>query len=105
MTSIRANVPRRGSEALDGARGVDWRSRGACVTEDPDLFFPVGSAGPAVRQIDRAKLVCHRCDVLDVCLRWAMETGQDAGVWGGLSENERRTLKRRRAHAGARSGD
>jgi WhiB family redox-sensing transcriptional regulator len=40
---------------------------------------------------------------MNECLNWALETGQDAGVWGGLSEDERRSLKRRRARARARS--
>ncbi|WP_460663716.1 WhiB family transcriptional regulator [Kribbella swartbergensis] len=78
----------------------NWRSGGACVEEDPDLFFPVGSTGPAQLQAEAAKRICRRCDVVDACLRWAMETGQDAGVWGGLSEDERRSLRgrsRRRA--------
>jgi WhiB family redox-sensing transcriptional regulator len=65
------------------------------VGEDHELFFPVGSSGPALRQIELAKEVCGRCDVVDICLQWALETGQDAGVWGGLSEDERRALKRR----------
>ena len=40
-----------------------------------------------------------RCPVVDTCLKWAIETGQDAGVWGGLGEDERRALKRRTARA------
>ena len=43
--------------------------------------------------------MCRRCDVVESCLKWAIETGQDAGVWGGLSEDERRALKRRAARA------
>jgi hypothetical protein len=49
-----------------------------------------------VRQIEDAKTVCRRCEVTDACLDWALRTGQDAGVWGGLTEDERRTLRRRR---------
>lgn len=79
--------------------GPDWRHRAACLDEDPELFFPVGNTGPALLQIDEAKAVCHRCDVLDTCRRWALDTGQGAGVWGGLSEDERRALKRRNARA------
>src|SRR5690606_5202403 len=74
---------------------MDWRHRAACLTEDPELFFPIGNTGPALVQIDEAKAVCQRCTVVDTCLKWAMETGQDSGVWGGLSEDERRALKRR----------
>src|SRR5690625_7167911 len=78
---------------------MDWRSQAACLDEDPELFFPIGNTGPALMQIDEAKAVCQRCPVMETCLKWALETGQDAGVWGGLSEDERRALKRRRARA------
>ena len=65
------------------------------VTRTPSSFFPIGNTGPALLQIEEAKAVCRRCEVVDACLAWALETGQDAGVWGGLSEDERRALKRR----------
>jgi WhiB family redox-sensing transcriptional regulator len=82
---------------------MDWRHRAICRDEDPELFFPVGNSGPALLQIAEAKAVCERCPVINECLNWALETGQDAGVWGGLSEDERRSLKRRRARARARN--
>ncbi|HET6293051.1 MAG TPA: WhiB family transcriptional regulator [Kribbella sp.] len=66
---------------------------GACVDKDPELFFPVGKTGRALEQIEEAKEVCRGCDLMDACLRWAVETGQDAGVWGGKSEEERRALR------------
>jgi WhiB family redox-sensing transcriptional regulator len=78
---------------------MDWRHKAACLDEDPELFFPIGNTGPALMQIEEAKAVCRRCDVVDTCLKWAMESGQDAGVWGGMSEDERRALKRRTARA------
>ena len=78
---------------------MDWRHRAACLTEDPELFFPIGNSGPALAQVEQAKRVCNRCEVSDICLNWALDTGQDAGVWGGLSEEERRSLKRRTARA------
>jgi WhiB family redox-sensing transcriptional regulator len=78
---------------------MDWRDKAACLTADPELFFPVGNTGPAVDQIDKAKAVCGRCTVTEICLQYALETGQDSGVWGGLSEDERRALKRRAARA------
>lgn len=78
---------------------MDWRSRAACLTEDPELFFPIGNTGPALVQIEEAKAICRQCPVIDTCLKWAMETSQDAGVWGGMSEDERRSLKRRNARA------
>ena len=74
---------------------VTWRDRAACLGVDPELFFPDGNAGRALLQIEEAKTVCRRCEVAQTCLKWAMESGQDAGVWGGLSSEERRALKRR----------
>ena len=73
----------------------DWRYRAACRNQDPELFFPVGSDGPALLQIAEAKSVCARCEVVAECLAWALESGQDAGVCGGMSEDERRALRRR----------
>ena len=78
---------------------MDWRNRSACLDEDPELFFPIGNTGPAILQIEEAKQVCRRCEVREQCLAWALEAGQDHGVWGGLSEDERRALKRRNARA------
>ncbi|GAB2789306.1 WhiB family transcriptional regulator [Streptomyces chlorus] len=73
----------------------DRRTRAACRNEDPELFFPIGTSGPALLQTEQAKGVCRRCPVQQQCLDWAMDTGQSLGVWGGTSETERRALKRR----------
>ncbi|MFI5673268.1 WhiB family transcriptional regulator [Streptomyces cellulosae] len=81
----------------------NWREHAACRHEDPDLFFPIGTTGPALVQQEQAKAVCRRCPVQEQCLEWALDTGQSIGVWGGTSENERRALKRRAA-ARRRSG-
>ncbi|WP_329028250.1 WhiB family transcriptional regulator [Streptomyces sp. NBC_00690] len=81
---------------------TDWRARGACATEDPELFFPIGTNGLAVLQTEEAKSVCRRCPVMDTCLTWALENGQEHGVWGGLGEDERRRLKRRAARGRSR---
>jgi WhiB family transcriptional regulator, redox-sensing transcriptional regulator len=79
---------------------MDWRHRAACRDVDPELFFPIGNSGPALMQIEEAKQVCQTCSISEACLKWALESGQDAGVWGGLSEDERRAFKRRtRANA------
>jgi WhiB family transcriptional regulator, redox-sensing transcriptional regulator len=78
---------------------MDWRHQAACRDEDPELFFPIGSTGPALQQIDEAKAVCRSCAVVEECLTWALESGQDAGVWGGLSEDERRASKSRHLRA------
>lgn len=77
--------------------------RPACRDEDPELFFPIGSTGPALDQIAEAKLVCSLCPLLEACRRWALDSGEEHGVWGGLSEDERRALKRaERRRAAAR---
>ena len=81
-----------------------WRELSACRQEDPDLFFPLVPAGPGLVQIERAKAVCARCQVRAECLRFAMETVQDHGVWGGASEDERRALRRARNRRPAAAG-
>lgn len=80
----------------------DWRHQALCRYEDPELFFPIGDSGPAILQIEQAKEVCRRCNVKEECLKWALGSGQDAGVWGGLSEEERRAIgsKRKGRHGG-----
>jgi WhiB family transcriptional regulator, redox-sensing transcriptional regulator len=75
---------------------MDWLERALCIDEDPELFFPVGTTGPAIDQIADAKEVCLRCPVRTECLDWALDTAQDAGVWGGLDEEERRGIRRAR---------
>ena len=71
----------------------------ASVTFDKATRLYPGSTRPAVDQIEKAKAVCGRCSVTETCLQYALETSQDSGVWGGLSEDERRALKRRAARA------
>src|ERR1700733_10673207 len=82
---------------------MDWRHVAACREVDPELFFPIGNSGPALLQIEEAKQVCRRCTAIEDCLRWAIDSGQDAGVWGGMSEDERRALKRRTVRLRARA--
>ena len=72
----------------------DWRELASCRDTDPDLFFPVGTTGPAIDQIESAKAVCRSCEAQVPCLEFALVTNQDSGVWGGTSEEERRKLRR-----------
>lgn len=81
----------------------DWRDEAACVGVDPEAFFPIGTTGPAVEQIEQAKAVCARCPVLGRCLAFAVEMGLTDGVWGGLSEEERKAMKRRAARTRQRA--
>ncbi|MEV7275090.1 WhiB family transcriptional regulator [Streptomyces bacillaris] len=81
-----------------------WRDRAVCADADPDLFFPIGTTGPALVQVMEAKTVCGTCPVQPDCLQWALGNDVQDGVWGGLSEDERRALKRRRARTAAVTG-
>ncbi|CAN5523352.1 MAG: WhiB family transcriptional regulator [Acidimicrobiia bacterium] len=74
---------------------TDWRDLSACRHSDPELFFPIGTTGPAVDQIEKAKAICGTCSVREECLLYAFETNQEAGVWGGFPEDERRRLRKR----------
>jgi WhiB family redox-sensing transcriptional regulator len=71
----------------------DWRQRAACRNLDPDLFFPIGTAGPSVGQTIEAKRVCLACPVRNACLNWAIGHCQDYGIWGGMTEAERQALR------------
>ncbi len=62
---------------------------------DLNVKFATGEKG----KIEEAKTVCRSCEVVDVFLKWAIDTAQDSGVWGGTSEDERRAMKRRAARA------
>jgi WhiB family transcriptional regulator, redox-sensing transcriptional regulator len=75
---------------------MDWVQRARCRDEDPELFFPIGSTGPAALQVEAAKAICYVCPVRNDCLEWSLATVQDSGVWGGLSEEERRAVRRAR---------
>jgi WhiB family redox-sensing transcriptional regulator len=73
---------------------MNWRHHAACRHEDPELFFPLSPA-----TVTQAKTVCGECPVRAACLAYACATGQDAGIWGGMTEEERRVLLRSRLRA------
>lgn len=77
--------------SLAGDRG--WMRDAACVEEDPELFFPLTelSSDP---QVDQARRVCRRCAVLLTCRLWAIDNGEDAGVWGATTAGQRRAIRR-----------
>ena len=82
---------------------ADWWSLAACRSADPDLFFPISGSGPAVGQVHRAKAVCADCPVRTDCLGYALAADPLHGVWGGMSEEERRLLRQREAKARSRA--
>lgn len=71
---------------------ANWRNDAACRDADPDLFFPIGTTGPALSQIGEAKRICRTCPAQTQCLAWALDNGVTDGVWGGTSEDERRAI-------------
>jgi WhiB family transcriptional regulator, redox-sensing transcriptional regulator len=72
----------------------DWRDGAACRHRDPELFFPEGTAGPALLQADQAKRVCQPCPVRTPCLEFALRHGLAFGIWGGTTWEERRDIRR-----------
>ncbi len=80
---------------LDDDVVLEWRDLAACIGHDPSMFFPAGETGPAAEQIKYAKQVCATCEVSEDCLGYAIETNQSSGIWGGLTEDERRPVRRR----------
>jgi WhiB family redox-sensing transcriptional regulator len=73
----------------DDAEGVSWQDRALCAQTDPEAFFP--EKGGSTRE---AKKVCRTCEVRADCLEYALEHDERFGIWGGLSERERRRIKR-----------
>jgi WhiB family redox-sensing transcriptional regulator len=83
--------------------GGDWRQRGACLEEDPELFFPISESGPGEKQIEEAKAVCGRCPVLAECRVWVLDNPRlfEYGVFAGTTPDERRAEVRRRRRGDA----
>ncbi|MGH2748509.1 MAG: WhiB family transcriptional regulator [Actinomycetota bacterium] len=81
---------------------LNWQERAACRDYDNTLFFGPDQGEPELEKQARearAKAVCQRCPVSEPCLEFAIETNQKYGIWGGLTDKERASLKRRRARA------
>jgi WhiB family redox-sensing transcriptional regulator len=76
-----------------------WQERANCLGVDPDLFFP--ERGASTRE---AKSVCRGCEVRLECLEYALGHGEKFGIWGGLSERERRRVRRERALTRRKTG-
>jgi WhiB family redox-sensing transcriptional regulator len=72
----------------------DWQNEAACRDCDPELFFPLGTTGQAIADIEWAKSICAACPVQPQCLDFALKTRQEFGIWGGTTEDERRGLLR-----------
>ncbi|WP_170220999.1 MULTISPECIES: WhiB family transcriptional regulator [Amycolatopsis] len=77
-------------DLLDVSEEQDWQERALCAQTDPEAFFP--EKGGSTRE---AKRICQGCEVRDDCLEYALAHDERFGIWGGLSERERRKLKKR----------
>jgi WhiB family redox-sensing transcriptional regulator len=86
---------------------ANWRDHAACRDADPELFFPIGTAGPTLRQIGEAKRICRACPAHTQCLAWALDNRVTDGVWGGTTEDERRAIRslRRRMSTNQQDAD
>lgn len=94
MPEMFERVAKQVAERPDQPVDTTWRTNASCRDTDPDLFFPVGTTGLAITQIEEAKVVCMGCPAQTPCLDFALRSNQDSGIWGGTSEEERRYLRR-----------
>jgi WhiB family redox-sensing transcriptional regulator len=78
------------TDLFDVTEEQDWQERALCAQTDPEAFFP--EKGGSTRE---AKRICQGCEVRDECLEYALMHDERFGIWGGLSERERRKLKKR----------
>jgi WhiB family redox-sensing transcriptional regulator len=86
-----------GSQGIAGLLGIgtegdaqSWQEQALCAETDPEAFFP--EKGGSTRE---AKKICTGCEVKAQCLEYALANDERFGIWGGLSERERRRLRRR----------
>jgi WhiB family redox-sensing transcriptional regulator len=87
---------------LDAQEQLDWQEDASCRELSNILFFGEDVGESELERQAReahAKAVCQRCPVIEPCLEFSMETNQKYGIWGGLTDKERASLKRRRARA------
>ncbi|MEU0078614.1 WhiB family transcriptional regulator [Micromonospora tulbaghiae] len=81
------------SNRLSSGESSYWQQDGIC-RDDPELHYPVSYSGASLRQVDEAKARCRRCPVTDRCLDWALEIGDQHGVLGATTPDERRAMAR-----------
>lgn len=77
-----------------------WRSAAACLSADPDLFFPISASGRALEQVAEAKAICAPCPVRRQCLAFALRT-KAHGIWGGMTDDERAAIQATAGHVEA----
>jgi WhiB family redox-sensing transcriptional regulator len=91
MTELTGSLPDTQLAEIFGLpEEASWQERALCSQTDPEAFFP--EKGGSTRE---AKRICTGCEVRSECLEYALEHDERFGIWGGLSERERRRLRRR----------
>lgn len=78
---------------------MSWTDLSACAGGDSELFFPIGSVSSVREQTRKAKAICQGCPVKSECLDWSINTNQEFGIFGGLTDDERLLLIRRASRA------
>lgn len=94
MTVVRPPVVRMGAIRSDPESR--WREQARCLTEDPEMFFPVGRGAVVYVRQREAVAICRQCPVISECLQWALAGELVEGIWGGTTEDEREELIRNR---------
>ena len=84
-------------EALTNGYDLEWQDDANCTGANANLFFP--ERGASTR---KAKSICRECSVRPECLEFAISTGEKFGIWGGMSERERRRVRKERQIAASR---
>jgi WhiB family transcriptional regulator, redox-sensing transcriptional regulator len=82
----------------------DWRAAGACLTADPDLFFPISGGAPSAKEEAKALRICARCGVRQQCLDFAVQMGESYGIWGGTTPGERVRARRGKSRGKVAAG-
>ncbi|GGQ64181.1 WhiB family transcriptional regulator [Streptomyces asoensis] len=82
----------------------DWRDQAACVGEDPEIFFPLSDVAVPGTEASLARAICRRCAVLGACRAWAIEHGEDDGIWGATTAAQRRVIRRATTEPAPASG-
>jgi Transcription factor WhiB. len=88
---VRLGIPGLRPQVVDDDNPLAWQTDALCAQTDPEAFFP--EKGGSTRD---AKRICTSCEVKAQCLEYALQNDERFGIWGGLSERERRRLRRTR---------
>lgn len=84
---------------------TDWRDLAECRNYDPGMWFPLGTTLAYAWQFEKAVSICRSCPVIEACRSWALENREPFGVWGGMTEEDRKRYHRAAARAAKAARD